>query len=288
MTRPLRVLLLTLVAISARADIGLDSVDGFAASTEGWVEGGASPNPPTWSGGPGWDGVTNGHLVNRSNGSGSGGKLQMWNNGSKWTGDYSAAGVHAISLQVDNRTGFGSDLPLRIAFQGPGGWFASTPQTVSDATASNEWRLLTFLLEAGSFAYVPGSGGNQDWVSTLSAVSTFQILVSSGMPRAKGGHLAGSEVVADLHFDDIRAEPAPPPPQVVIMDAEASGAAIVLRWRTDGGDLAYTVQSRADLTAGDWTPAPPTSQWPIATTAWTNAEALQAAAFYRITATPRQ
>ena len=282
------VLMLLFLTGVARAEISLSSLDDFRTTAEGWLEGGRSPNPPTWSGDPGWDGVTNGHLINISDGSGSGGKLQMRNTDSRWTGNYIAAGVHAISLWVDNRTGVGSDLPLRIAFNGPGGWFASIPQTVSGTAATNEWRLLTFPLGAADLTFVQGSAGDQVWSNTLSAVSTFQILVSAAAPGVKHDHLAGSEIVAHLRFDDIRAVPAPPPPRIAIAAAEVSDSAVALRWGSGGDNLDYTVESRAGLTTGDWSPAPPTSQWPIVTTAWTNAGPLETTAFFRILATPRR
>jgi hypothetical protein len=41
----------------------LTSFDDFSTNTEGWVEGGNSPNPPTWTSVVGWDGSTPGHLI---------------------------------------------------------------------------------------------------------------------------------------------------------------------------------------------------------------------------------
>ena len=92
-------------------------VDDFEDGTVmGWTEGPVSPNPPTNlpSGGPA--GAGDNYLRNiSSGGAGPGSKLIMFNL-TQWTGNYTAAGVTRIDLQMAN---FGAaTLHMRIAIQG--------------------------------------------------------------------------------------------------------------------------------------------------------------------------
>lgn len=191
--------------------ITLLSFDNFAVNTDHWIEGAASPNPPTWSSNPGQDGITPGHLISVSDGSGAGGRQLIWNDNAEWTGNYMLAGVDAIELWADNRSGTGSNLNLRIAFDGLGGWFVSNPQIVSDIIIGDEWTKYTFSLTPVNFTWIAASGGSGIFNDTLASVGRFEILVSSGLPSygAAGDILQGDQTVSDLRFDDIAAVPEP-------------------------------------------------------------------------------
>lgn len=144
----------------------------------------------------------------------------MWNDDAEWSGDYIGAGVGAITLWVDNRSGAVSNLSLRIAFFSIlGGWFTSNAQTVSDTNAGNEWTQLTFTLAPANFTFVTGGGGTAVFNDTFASVSRFEIFVSAGAPVFAGGGnlLRGDQIISDLRFDDIKALPVPEPNNVVAL-----------------------------------------------------------------------
>ena len=141
------------------AAISLSSIDTFATTSESWVEGAASPNPPVRNVGVGRDGVSPGHLVNLSDGSSAGGRLVMWTTSSDWVGNYVSASVSGLEFWADNRSGNVSIINLRIAFDGPGGWVVSDSRAVSDTVAGNEWTKLAFSLVSSDFTWIASSGG---------------------------------------------------------------------------------------------------------------------------------
>src|SRR3954452_12485592 len=106
---------------AARA-VTFGQIDSFQDGTPmNWVEGAASPNPPTniATGGPAGSGDS--YLLNVSGGFGAGSKQVMFNQ-AQWLGDYNAAGVTRIRLNLAN---FGAtDLFMRIAVEG--GQFTSS------------------------------------------------------------------------------------------------------------------------------------------------------------------
>ncbi len=191
------------LAIDAtRADISLSSRDTFSATNEGWRIGNAGVQP-TQVAAPGPDGQ-NGYLSHFSDGGGSNGKWLMWNDGTQWQGDYPAAGVTGIDLwaNVDSGT---SPVSMRIAFGGPGGWFASDAQSVTSG-----WNAYSFGLDAGGFSYVAGSGGTGTFADTIGGVSRFQVLAGNGSVGYKaGGFLESGTSVNTILIDDISAVPEP-------------------------------------------------------------------------------
>ncbi len=167
--------------------------DDFEDGTvSGWMEGPASPNPPTNvpDGGP--DGPGDNYLENSSSGGfGPGSKLVMFNQ-AQWTGDYLAAGVTRIEAQMANlgRT----DLFMRIAIEGqPFERYGSTvPELLP---ADGQWRAVVFQLSDAFLTQISGSGPLSD---VLSDVTTLRILAASGGPAWQG-----DSVVATLGVDDI-------------------------------------------------------------------------------------
>lgn len=123
--------------------------------------------------GPGFDSAA-GFLLHISDGDGANGKWLMWSDAADWQGDYLAAGVTGIRLDADNRAG--SPLGLRIAFDGPGGWFVSDAQTITNSTAGEDWTELSFSLVASNFSHVGAGGGSGSFNATMSAVTRFEIL----------------------------------------------------------------------------------------------------------------
>ena len=105
-----------LLAWTPSGAVTLGQVDDFEDGTVmGWTEGLFSPNPPTNqpSGGPA--GLGDNYLLNLSSGGlGAGSRLVMFNQ-TQWAGNYLAAGVTRIDLQMAN---FGATtLQMRIAIE---------------------------------------------------------------------------------------------------------------------------------------------------------------------------
>jgi hypothetical protein len=93
-----------------------DQVDDFeSGSTAGWSEGGFSPTPPQIASDGGPMGAGEGYLLNASTGTaGPGGKMVMFNQ-AQWTGDYNAAGIQQIEMDLVSLLG---SLDIRVAVLG--------------------------------------------------------------------------------------------------------------------------------------------------------------------------
>lgn len=112
---------------SARALISTSSLDDFSTSAGGWRIGSAGVQPARIAAaGPD---AQIGYLSHLSDGGGANGKWLMWSDDAKWQGDYLSAGVTRINLWANVSAG-SSPVGMRIAFDGPGGWFASSGQSV--------------------------------------------------------------------------------------------------------------------------------------------------------------
>jgi hypothetical protein len=155
-----------LLAVAATADaipIGPDTFED--ATTMGWGVPGLSPVPPTnvATGGPAGGG--DGFLQLQANaGLGDAGSRLSVLNQTQWTGDFRAAGITAISMDVNN---FGpDDLVLRLLFEdfdGPGPP-VNLALTFSDVVvpAGSGWTSVVFDLSAanlvaGAFGTVEGA-----------------------------------------------------------------------------------------------------------------------------------
>lgn len=194
-----------LVTISANpaAAISTASQDTFAVSNGGWAIGGAGVQP-TQVAGPGADGQS-GYLSHFSDGSGSQGKWLMWNDQPQWLGDYTNAGVTGIEVWTNLSSGT-SPASLRIALNGPGGWFYSQPQSVASG-----WALQSFDLTASNFTYVTGGGGTNSFIDTMAGVSRFEILAGAGSVgyRSNGNILQAGTSSITMLVDTISAVPEP-------------------------------------------------------------------------------
>ena len=201
-TIPLFLLALSVAISSASATITLSSRVDFALTSEGWRIGSGGVQPTRIaSTGPDED---VGYISHYSDG-GANGKWLMWSDDTKWQGDYTAAGVTAISLHA-NLTGGTTPANFRLAFNGPGGWFYSTSQSVVAG-----WNSYTFNLLAENFTFATGSPGDQSFANTLTDVTRFEILAGpGGVSYASNGNLlrAGTSVHT-VALDDIRAVPEP-------------------------------------------------------------------------------
>ena len=165
-----RACLLALTLAGSVSAITIGQIDTFGdGTTMGWLVPGLSPNPPAniTSGGPA--GVGDAYLSLVANGSaGAGGRLAVLND-SQWTGNYLAAGVTFIQMDVNN---FGStELHLRLLFEdfdGPGPpvnlALSALPVVVP---ANSGWRSVVFPISPGdlvveTFGTVAGALANTD------------------------------------------------------------------------------------------------------------------------------
>jgi hypothetical protein len=196
-----------LAATAAPAPI-LGQVDTFAAGTAGWVVGDQHPSPPSVvTGGPG--GATDSYLQLRSiGGAGAGSKVSAFNEG-QWAGDYLAANIAAISMDVRNDGP--QDVVLRLLLAGPFG--AMGPENVvvtSDAAslaAGSGWVPVTFSLQPSDLFVLLGSAGG-----ALSQAAELR-LFHNPAPFFAGPPESGSPaVVATVGIDNVTAEGAVPEP----------------------------------------------------------------------------
>jgi hypothetical protein len=199
--------------LRAFALITTSSLDTFASSNEGWQIGGAGAQPSrVASAGP--DSQI-GYLSHFSDGGGSQGKWLMWNGQSKWLGNYTSAGVTGINLWANVSAGT-TPVSMRIAFDGPGGWFYSAAQSVGAG-----WSQYTFSLAASNFTYATSSGGTTNFTSTMSGVTRFEILAGGGSVtyRASGDLLQAGTSVNTILLDNIGAVPEPSTLALLLMSA---------------------------------------------------------------------
>jgi len=187
------------VSPSAHGQFTLGQVDDFSAVTNGgWSEGGNSPNQPVHDIGLGPDGLA-GHLRNESDGSGAGGRWQMFGFQPRWLGDYSSGG-NAITIDFDNRSGNGTDGNFRIALFGSGGTFISDDFLVADGTG---WQQAVF--DLASLSHL--TGGTGSLTDTLSNVTQIEIFssVSDTPSTSNAGLVQGDNLIADFRMDNMRA-----------------------------------------------------------------------------------
>jgi len=184
--------------------VSMTSIDNFVSSSESWQVGGAGIQPVrVASAGP--DGQI-GYLSHFSDGSSANGKWLMWTEHSDWTGNYTSAGIREISLEAKVSSGT-NPVNLRVAFDGPGGWFYySTP-----ISSGSHWNALRFILDSSNFTYATGSGGTGSFSATLSSVTRFEILAGGGaVSYRSGGDLLQAGTSSNTIFiDNISAVPEP-------------------------------------------------------------------------------
>lgn len=169
-------------------------------TTMGWFVPGVSPNPPEviLTGGP--SGVGDAYLdLTATGGGGAGSRLAVLNS-SQWMGDYLAAGITAITMDVNN---FGpEDLVLRLLFEN----FGPTPGPPTDLAltlagvfvpAGSGWISVSFdLTNVGALLGTVGGA--------LGDVDTLRIFHNPD-PTFPGPNLGIPTVIATLGVDNITA-----------------------------------------------------------------------------------
>ncbi len=240
---------LVLVLCVLRSDaIGFGQQDTFQDGTVmGWQEGGSSPNPPTNipTGGPG--GTADAYLENISaGGAGAGAKMTMFNL-DQWTGNYRAAQVDRITVQMAN---FGATtLHMRVGIRGSDGItvFASTNPAI--LPPDGIWRSVDFDLDSSSLTSVGGPGTIEQVLDNIVEV---RLVSAIGGPAFMGDPIAATLGVDNIVGHDIA--------QRVLHITQLSfvgSAPRVPRIRFTtiaGGNL--SVQRKNSLSDASWVPLP--------------------------------
>jgi hypothetical protein len=180
----------------------IGQVDDFEdGTTQGWVVGSlgaAHPNPPVNAASGGPLGADDNYLqLNAVGGQGAGSRLSVINL-AQWSGDYTAAGISAISMDLRN---LGStDLSIRLYFENPTGGLP-TDTAVSDSVllpSGSGWTNAEFRIDSLSLTGLEGN------VETLLANVTALRIIHS--PLAE---FPGFPIVAQLGVDNVTAVPEP-------------------------------------------------------------------------------
>ncbi len=208
------VLLGGLLPVTPVSAVTLGQTDNFEdGTTQGWLVGllGAShPKPPenTPSGGPG--GVDDNFLLLTAvGGNGAGNRLSVINL-AQWAGNYPAAGVNTIWMDVNNLGG--ADLSLRLLVADPAGGPPNNQAFSTNAIvvpANSGWTSVVFPLGVADLTASFGT--------VTAALTNATELRIFHRPAAA---FPGEAVVAQLGVDNITAAPLPP---TVLLLAPASG-----------------------------------------------------------------
>jgi hypothetical protein len=193
------VILGLLFCISPAGAVSIGQTDNFQdGTTMDWSNGdviGSIPVTNISTGGPA--GAGDSYIRLTADGSGSGGKLTAWNR-TQWLGNYIAAGVTAIEVDLLNQSAV--TLSIRLAFKnGPGGG-ASAPGYMTQAIV---------LPVASGWQHATLSLSNLIAVNNPAPWSSFFIGEVRFIHSVGTTSLSGSTVVGQLGIDNVHAVPEP-------------------------------------------------------------------------------
>ena len=191
--------------------VTLGQSDDFNDGTlQSWVSGGINPNPPSnvMNVGQGGAGDHVMQVLSNNQGGGPGAQPVVFNT-AQWTGDYLAAGITAITLDINNLSAIPINPGLEI--RGPGG----NLNTVAGTTipANSGWVSLTLSLDPGNLV-----GGSV--LTTLADVTELRFR------EIQGGSFVIPNGATTAYYDNITA--VPEPASLALMGL---GACAVLRRR---------------------------------------------------------
>jgi hypothetical protein len=186
-----------LLAPAVCSAVAIGQIDDFEdGTTQDWQSGLSNPNGPAnvATGGPA--GAGDSFLQLTSSGSGSGGKLVAFCT-DQWAGDYLAAGLNSIQMQVKNLGA--TNLVLRLIFENE--VVGQSLGTISPVNlpAGSDWTTVSFSLAAGNL-----TGGS--YAAVMNNVTTFDIAHG---PNPISARSSSPNIVAQLGVDNITAVPEP-------------------------------------------------------------------------------
>lgn len=189
-------------------------IDFESGQTQGFTNGGGATDPVNvTTGGPA--GANDNFLrVTARGGSGAGSRLVTFNNNSRWTGNYTTAGVTSVTMDLKN---FGTTpLLMRIALEGTGStYYASS--TGFALPADGAWHTARFDLDTTHLTRVQGTAALN---TVLTGVSELRIL------HTADPDFRGDAINSAFGVDNIAAVPEP-----AALGLVAGGAALLLRRR---------------------------------------------------------
>lgn len=204
-----------LLALPAGA-VSLGLTDSFSGGiTAGWTSGGGNPNPPTGvaSGGPA--GAGDGFLRIASSGvPGAGGRLVVFSSAA-WAGDYSAAGITGITMDVKNLGA--TDLNLRLYFENT--LTSAFSQQAIALPAGSGWTPVRFDIQLSALSGAAAA--------TLASAADFRIYSSPVAVGPQGSPF----VAAGLGLDNVSAVPEPGAALLMALGLTSLLAAPALRRR---------------------------------------------------------
>lgn len=188
------------IGCMAQAQVSSGQTDTFASNTQNW-----SGANPSWISSGGAGGATDGFLQLISVGGVSGANSKMAGyNTAQWSGNYTAAGVGAISVDFNNLAQ--NALEMRLVFFDAG---AST-QWVSSASAvlpaSPGWNHFVFTIDPAQFVR---TSGTSSFAATLGSAGRMMFRHDPGPPSSSGVMIA-----ATLGVDNVHAVPVPEPASI--------------------------------------------------------------------------
>ncbi|MFO0811099.1 MAG: hypothetical protein U0746_20915 [Gemmataceae bacterium] len=209
------------------AQISFNQIDTFeTGSTLNWGNGQGTAAVTVSAGGPLG---SNDHFLSIS--PGPGGRLIAFNR-AQWVGNYNAAGVNAIEMDVINPSS--TQIALRVAFKVDVTSFSagySLTSAIVLPPAQTTWQHVVVSLADANFT--PISSPTVPLTTLLGSPAEMRIL-SSAVPS-----LNGDAIAATLGVDNIRAffQPVPEPTSALGIAVCGTGAAAVFRrrWRRAGG-----------------------------------------------------
>jgi hypothetical protein len=192
-------LVTVICAAPAYAIVG-GQIDNFEDGTlQNWQAGGFSnPNGPVnvATGGPA--GLNDNFMRLTSNGGSAGGKLVVFNS-NQWSGNYNAANVGSLQLQVNNLGN--TNLVLRLILENAVAGQSLGTLTGVSVPAGSGWMNVSFPLNAANL-----SGGTLSTV--LSNVTNLNLVHAPSFVLAR---TSSPSIVAQLGVDNIRAVVVPEP-----------------------------------------------------------------------------
>jgi hypothetical protein len=226
MRQPFVITALTVAALATGSTssyaVSIGIIDTFSIDEQNWFAGGLGPPPVSFppvppnqipNGGPTGDG--DGFLqITATGGSGAGSRLVAMN-GAQWAGNYLAAGVKSISMDLQNQSS--TDLVIRLLFENP----IAGPPTDEGITsfgavlpANSDWMHFVFPIRPSALEAEIG-----DMNTLLSNVTLMRIIHSEDPDDA-------DRVTGQLGVDNIRANAAPEPATIFLMMSGLGAAAL--------------------------------------------------------------